>query len=160
MGADSPHKHRDMIQFVEVILKEIFHQGKDYQWKRPSECPRCNSSGKIWSHGYVSAIFTGFIMPLFLKRYRCQDCGCVITMRPSSHYSRVQSSRETIRSALQHRINTGRWPDSGDGARMRHWLRNLKRQVMVILGCSWSSGLMAGYDKLMEKGRNPVSRSI
>jgi len=149
-----------MIQFVDVILKEIFDLGKKYPWKRPSECSRCQSSGKIWSHGYVSAIFDSFTDPLYLKRYRCQDCGCVITMRPSSHFSRFQSSLKTIRSSLQHRMTNGRWPVTGAGPRMRHWARNLKRQVVAVLGCSWSSGLIAGYDKLLEMGRIPVTRSI
>ncbi|SMD14830.1 hypothetical protein SAMN02746065_1604 [Desulfocicer vacuolatum DSM 3385] len=150
-----------MIQFVDVILKKIFEQGKEYPWERPCACPKCGSSGKVWSHGYVRAIFDGFRTHLFLKRYRCHICRCVITLRPLSHYSRFQSSRKTIRSSLDHRIKTGRWPKSDVcTARMRHWLRNLQNQVMAVLDCSWSFGLMSGYDKLLEMERIPVSRSI
>ncbi len=159
-GAVRPHKNGYMIKFAAVILKEIFNQGKKYPWPRPTSCPRCNSS-RVWSHGYTTACFEGFDNPLFIKRYRCPDCGCVITMRPSTHFSRFQSSKETIRSSLQHKITSGRWPpDAKSRARMRHWLRNLKRQIKAILEFSWDSGIMAGYDKLLEMGKNPVSSAI
>lgn len=148
-----------MIQFVAVILKEIFEQGRNFYWERPSKCPRC-ASFKVWGHGFVPALFDGFDKSLLLKRYRCPDCGCVITMRPESHFSRFQASRLTIRSALQHRINYGKWPHSLTSARMRHWMTNLKHQIQAHLSQSWRSGLMAAYDNLLSLGKVPVSKSI
>lgn len=148
-----------MIQFVNVLLKEIFNQGRDFPWQRPFKCPRCGH-WKVWGHGYVQAIFNGFESPLWLKRYRCPTCHCIIQMRPASHFSRVQSSRETIRSALNHRITHGKWPPDHQPARMRHWLANLKRQVKAHLTETWQIGLMPAYDRLVEMGRIPVSRAI
>ncbi len=158
-GLFALQKNRTMIQFVAVILKEIFDQGHSFPWDRPQKCPKCNSF-KVWGHGFVPAYFDFFNAPLLLKRYRCPDCGCVITMRPASHFSRFQSSRSTIRSALQQRINYGKWPPDLSSARMRHWLRNLKRQIRAHLPQSWKSGLMASYDRLLDMGKIPVSRSI
>lgn len=152
-------KNRNMIQFIEVILKEIFEQGRKFSWKRPSKCPKC-SSVRVWGHGFVPALFDGFDVPLFLKRYRCPDCGCVITMRPKSHFSRFQSSRDTIRSSLQNRIVHGRWPLDLTSARMRHWLTNLKRQITAYIPQHMKIGLMDAYDCLLGMGKVPVSRSI
>ncbi len=158
-GAVCPPKNRNMIQFVTVILKDIFDRGRNFSWERPPKCPKCNSF-KVWGHGFVPAYFDCFDVPLLLKRYRCPDCGCVITMRPASHFSGFQSSRTTIRSALQHRINRGKWPPQLSTARMRYWLRNLKGQIKAHLPQSWKSGLMVSYDYLLGMGKIPVSRSI
>ena len=158
-GLFALQKNRNMIQFAVVILKEIFDQGRNFSWDRPPKCPKCDSV-KVWGHGFVSAYFDCFDTPLLLKRYRCPDCGCVITMRPASHFSGFQSSIATIRSALQHRINRGNWPPGLAPARMRYWLRNLKRQIRAHLPQSWKSGLMVSYDYLLGMGKIPVSRSI
>jgi len=81
-------------------------------------------------------------------------------MRPASHFSRFQSSRKGIRSALVRRITHGKWPPDQFSGRMRHWLRNLKRQMKAHLTEKWKSGLMAAFDRLVAMGRVPVSRSI
>lgn len=159
-GANSPPKNNGtMIQFVNVLLKAIFVQGRDFPWKKPSKCPRCGH-WRVWGHGYVQAIFHGFDEPLWLKRYRCPNCGCIIQMRPVSHFSRFQSPKEIIRRALKYRITHMRWPPDSHPARGRHWLTNLKRQTKAHLTETWKAGLMAAYDKLIQMGRNPVSRSI
>lgn len=154
-----PSQNRNMIQFVEVLLKEVFAQGRKFSWEQPSKCPRCNHY-KVWGHGYVSALFDNFNEPLWLKRYRCPSCGCVILMRPASHFSRFQASRKTICSALEQRINHGRWPPDIPLSRMRHWLANLKRQVKAHLPQTWKSGLMAAYDHLVGMEKVPVSSLI
>lgn len=148
-----------MILFVDVILKEIVAMGKDFSWTKPAKCPCCGN-WKVWGHGFVSTIFQGFDKPLLLKRYRCPACKCIITLRPSSHFSRFQSSKHTIRSALSHRINTGKWPSGSAGSRQRHWLYNLKRQAKALLTEEWKDGLIAAFDYIINLGKIPVSRSI
>ena len=156
---NSPKTNYLMILFVDVILKQIFTMGKDFPWTRPETCPCCGN-WKVWGHGFVSTIFQGFDTPLLLKRYRCPACGCVVILRPSSHFSRFQSSKHTIRSAIVHRINTGRWPPGSARSRQRHWLCNLKRQLKAHLTEKWKDGLVAAFDYLLTLGRTPVSRSI
>jgi len=148
-----------MIHFNNVKLKEIFDQGRNFPWERPSKCPKC-SRWKVWGHGFILALFDGFSTPLWLKRYRCPDCKCIIQMRPASHFSRFQASRQIIRSALEERITHGKWVHGLCPSRMRHWLRNLRLQVRIHLTESWKAGLMAGFDRLVELGRIPVSSSI
>ncbi|NOY53666.1 MAG: hypothetical protein GXP58_08600 [Deltaproteobacteria bacterium] len=74
---------------------------------RPGSCPRCHSD-RLWGHGFVERLFDGFSVPLLIRRYRCSLCGCIITLRPDSHFPRIQAPKEEIRSALSHRIATGR----------------------------------------------------
>ena len=115
-GQYSPKTNFTMILFVDVILKKIFDMGKDFSWTRPEKCPCCGN-WKLWGH--ASTFFQGFDSPLLLKRYRCPACGCIIKLRPSTHFSRFQSSKHTIRSAIMHRINTGKWPSGSAKSRQR-----------------------------------------
>lgn len=156
-GAYSPPTGGLMIRFVDVLLKDIFEMGRDFPWKRPDRCPCC-SNWKVWGHGFVGAIFNGFSSIIWLKRYRCPACGCVLRLRPVSHFSRFQSSKHTIRSALMHRINTGKWPKGSCKSRQRHWLHNLKRQMKAYL--SWQTRLAEAFDFLINRGKIPVSSSI
>ncbi len=111
-------------------------------------------------HGFVEAIFDGFDAPLQLKRYRCPCCGCVITLRPDTHFSRFQASKETICSSLSCRIKTKQWPLGLSKSRQRHWLNNLKKKTAAYLTNSWDKGLMAAFDYFIKNGQVPVSSTI
>lgn len=150
---------RNMIIFVSVLLKDIVEQQRDFVWKRPPCCPKCDHY-KVWSHGFTERIFDGFNIPLLLKCYRCPCCGCVITMRPDTHFSRFQASKDKIFFSLSERLKTGRWPPVQSHSRYRHWLRNLKKQTKAHLTCTWDKGILAGFDYLVSIGRTPVSSSI
>jgi len=150
---------KDMIIFVPVLLKDIFEQERDFVWDRPPCCPRCNHY-KVWSHGFVERIFDGFNITLSLKCYRCPLCGCVITLRPDTHFSRFQASKDKMRSFLSERLKTGRWPPDHSHSRHRHWLRNLKKQTKALLSDTWAKGLLAAFDYLTSMGHTPVSSSI
>jgi len=126
--------------------------GRDFPWSRPKKCPCCGN-WKVWGHGFASTIFQGFDDPLLLKRYRCPSCGCIIKLRPLSHFSRFQSSKHTIRSALVYRITKDRWPPGSAGSRQRHWLCNLKRQMKAHLTEEWRDGLATAFDYLMRSWR-------
>jgi len=150
---------KDMIIFVPVLLKDIFEQERDFVWERPPCCPRCNHY-KVWGHGFVERIFDGFNVTLSLKCYRCPLCGCVITLRPDTHFPRFQASKDKIRSFLSERLKTGRWPPGQSHSRHRHWLRNLKKQTKAILLDTWPKGLLAAFDHLTSMGNTPVGSSI
>jgi len=148
-----------MIIFVPVLLKDIFEQDRDFVWKRPPCCPRCNHY-KVWSHGFVQRIFDGFTTSLSLKCYRCPLCGCVITLRPATHFSYFQASKDTIRFFISERLRTGRWPPTQSHSRHRHWLLNLKKQIKARLSDTWDNGILAAFDYLLSFGQTPVSSSI
>ena len=77
-------------------------------------------------HGFVSKLFDGFTELLWLKRWRCPVCHCIITMRPKSHFPRFQASKKDIQDALEHRLTHGKWPPDLSPPRMRYWLSSLK----------------------------------
>lgn len=147
-----------MIWSVPVNLKQIHDQKRNYRWPRPESCPRCHN-WRVWGHGYVERYFDDFTDALLLKCYRCPCCGCVLTLRPASHFSRIRSSQQAIHSHLQHRLNHGRWPPSALArSRLRHWLANLRRQVQAYLTNVWEQGLMVGFEALLLRGHIPVAR--
>ena len=148
-----------MLHFVDVILKDVFDKGHNFQWPKPSRCPRCRHY-KVWGHGFVDRLFDYFTSPLLVKRFRCNHCGCVICCRPASHFDRVQSSSRSIKARLAHRITHGRWPPGIPTARQRHWLKNLKRKVLARFGIVGSRDLLMAYDKLLTLGHVPVSCSV
>lgn len=147
-----------MIWQVPVNLKQIHDMGRDYPWPRPDCCMRCRN-WRVWGHGFVSRYFDEFDEALLLKCYRCPLCGCVITVRPASHFPRIRSSRQTIFSHLQQRISRGRWPPSPLARScLRHWLNNLRRRIMAHLTSLWGLGVLAGFEELLLRGQIPVAR--
>jgi hypothetical protein len=156
---NGPQQPIQLIIFFAAKLKDIFIKGRDYPWPKPDRCPRCNSF-KLWGHGFVTALFDDYNRPLFLKRYRCPACRCVIRLRPWGYFKRFQASVETIRSSISHRLKTGRWPPCFPHTRQGHWLRALRRKAAAFLNNTWDQGLLKAFDYLIEQGHIPVSRSI
>jgi len=154
-----PQKGDHMIVFLCVSIKEIVEQGRDFPWPRPEICPRCGST-RVWGHGFVSAIFDGFVSHALLRRWRCPECHCVVRVRPGGYFPRFQASIETIRSSIAVRLEDGRWPRGGSRQRQGHWLRSLRRRVGAFLGQGWKSRLLEGFDSLMLDNESPVCRRI
>ena len=152
-----PNTSDSMILFVDVDLKEVSLLGKKYPWRKPQMCPCCLQS-HVWGHGFCGTFFEGFFNAVLLRRFRCPACGCVMKCRPRSHFTRIQTAIETVRSYLAGRIETGRWP--GNPERGRYWLRALKRQVLAHMGLGWRNRLLEAFDRLCGLGIVPVSRSI
>jgi hypothetical protein len=147
-----------MIWSVVVDLKQILLVGKNYDWPRPKTCPRCGH-WRVWGHGYALRYFDDFPMALPMKCYRCPQCGCVATARPTDYFSRIRSRMTIILACLSQRLTQGRWPVLPlPRSRLRHWLANLGRQVQIYLTNTWSEGLLAGYDALLERGLIPITR--
>jgi hypothetical protein len=163
----SPKQNRDdmsqkdgwMILPVTANLKEIEKQGRNYPWKKPDVCLRCKGC-RLWGHGFVGAFFDCCAGALMLRRYRCPACGCVIKLKPEGYFRRFQATIETIRFHVERRLGTGRWPMGCSCPRCRHWLRALKRQTMARLGMEWLMQLPQAFDRLIEMGCIPVSRTI
>ena len=148
-----------MIAFFDLDLKQIADDSRNYPWPRPSVCGQCGHP-KVWGHGFVTMIITGFFYALEIRRYRCPDCGCVIRLRPTGYFPRHQTDTETIRRTLAHRLKNDRWPLGCIASRARHWLRALKRNVAAILALPALLDLMAAFDHLISMDRVPVLRTI
>ncbi len=154
-----PKKGELMILPVVVGLKEIYKKGRDYLWPRPEVCPCCKA-GRPWGHGFVLAYFDGFASGLLLRRYRCPHCGCVIRLKPLGYFDRFQAPIETIRTAIDCLIKKGASHSGVSRTRGTHWLKALKRKARAYFGDSLQNHLLAAFDRLVEMGEVPVSRSI
>ena len=149
-----------MIIFQPINLQELSKFGKSYNHKRIAKCPRCNSR-KIWGHGYVGRYFDEFIYALYLKCWRCADCGCVICIRPEGYFSRHHTTITEIFKSIKYRIETGIWIRGPDLSRQRqgHWLRSLKKNISIFLGFDRIENILDGFQQLILADRCPVIRS-
>ena len=146
-----------MILFVCAKLNDIYDQGRNYNWTKPDRCPRCGSA-RLWGHGFVLAYFDQVTYGVYLRRYRCPDCKCIIRMKVKGFFDRFHATIHTIRSCLEHRLTCGRWLTELSTSRQRYWLAALKRKTTAMFGTSMD--LMAGFDRLTAMGIIAVSRAI
>ena len=156
---DRSSKGVKMIIFVQVKLKHIFKKGKNYCWPPPKLCLRCHAS-HLWGHGYVGSYFDGFDQLLYLRRYRCPACGCVIKLKPAGYLKRFQAPIDTIRSSIDCRLKRGCWLPAVSRSRQNHWFKALGRKVKAYFGDLWDCHLLRAFDLLIARGQNPVSRVI
>ena len=148
-----------MVISVSCKVKEIFEMGKGYGWLKPETCPHCKKS-HVWGHGFVGAYFDGFSGFVYLRRWRCPACFCVIRVRPCGYFRRFQVTIEEIRSRLSARISGGHWLPGMSHSRQGNWLRALQKKVTAYLGNKWKEDLLRAFDQLISIDEIPVSRSL
>ena len=153
----NPLKPTSLVIFVTLAVKHLFEVGRGFLWPRPERCPRCG--GRIWGHGFVPGYFDGYDQPLWLKRYQCPDCGCVIRMRPRDYFQRFQAPIHTIRDCLAYWVYYRRWKAGPSPPRQRHWIKTLRSRLVFYEGLNRIQDLLAGFDRLWDLGIIPVSRS-
>lgn len=107
---------------MEICLKELQNKQKDFEWKRP-HCDKCGVD--FYGHGFVLRFFNKFDESLYLKRWRCPKCHCVITVRPRTYWSRYRELFNTIFETLIFRIKNLKWPPWTTRQRAGHWLNKL-----------------------------------
>lgn len=119
-----------MITNIITNLDELSAQKKTYKWKKPVRCPRCQNN-KVHGHGFVTRIFQGYKEPMFLRRYRCPKCRCVITLRPCGYWPSYQSSIKDIFGTLKYRLLQKLWPPWVLRQRAGHWFRKFVKKVKM-----------------------------
>ena len=149
-----------MIINQEINIVDVFRLEKGYEYIRPEQCPRCNCF-KIWGHGYVERYFDGYDTCLYLKRWICVDCGCVISIRPLNYFARHHSITPIIFSTLEQRISTGFWSRDSGITRQRggHWLRALKINIKLLFGNELVGRFLTGFQQLITIDQCPVLRT-
>jgi hypothetical protein len=116
---------------VAVDVQRLVELGKTYPWPKLTRCLSCNSS-RIWGHGYVARYFEGFLLPAWVRRLRCPDCGTVYTLRPDVFYQRFRYPVRTILSSLHSKITGLCWLPSIPRQNQQYWLSGLKLQIMRL----------------------------
>ena len=116
---------RALILYLSVNLQEISRAGKQYDWRCPSRCPRCDGV-RLWGHGYVSRYFDECAGQLWMKRWRCPECRAVHTARPLDYWRGFWATASTITASLRQRIEKGCWLASLSRQRQEYWWKGLK----------------------------------
>ena len=119
----SPRNSILIIYFL-VRVKSLFEYGKNYPWQAPDNCPYCRGR-RLWGHGFVQRCFSGFIQKVWVKKYRCPDCGRVHTMRPDTHWSRFHTSMYNILKSLLCKISYSRWKRYLPRQSQQYWFKGL-----------------------------------
>ncbi len=153
-------KHNILSLFFFISNKDIFRLGRAYIFPRPPNCIRCKSK-KLWGHGYVYAYFEGYNSAISLRRYSCDDCGCVYTIRPFGYFPRHHVEIRIIFDRICHRTTKGVWDKSNGFSRQRqgHWLRDLIKNIRIYLGFDFKADVVDGFYDLMHKYKVPVIRA-
>ena len=99
---------------VKADIKQIFKQGKNFTWPKPSRCPHCNDS-RLWGHGFVLSFLMDLIKGVYLKRYRCPYCKTVFKLKPYGFFKRFQASLWQILTSIMSRLYTDRYLPNSPG---------------------------------------------
>jgi hypothetical protein len=145
-----------LVILVKIDVKQLALSGKDFEWARPAACPRCGAG--LWWHGFVTAYLACLVEAVFLRRAYCPNCKSVHRLRPDSHWSRFQSSINSITRIISHRQKHGRWKPDLPRSRQRQWWRHLRRKVKLCLGLNFDGTWFEGFVALLKAGIIPVSR--
>ena len=84
----------------------------------------------MWGHGYVLRYFIILQSGIWLKRYRCPDCGAVHTCRPIQYFRGFWHSWRIILHSLISKIRTNRWLREGASRQaQQYWWKGFRLQT-------------------------------
>lgn len=135
LAATRPSSHR-LLFTVQVVLPmsasmaKIISLGKLFPWPRPRRCPRCGGT-RVWGHGYVLRYFDDYAGAVWMKRWRCPECGAVHTCRPSAYWRRFIAPVKSIIASLSAKLSLHHWPAGPSRQRQQYWHRGYLIQSRV-----------------------------
>ena len=147
-------KEKKSILICRIDLEKVQESGKGFRWKNPGSCPKCNNS-RIWGHGFVLRYFSGFAFGLWMKRWRCPECGSVHTSRPEEYMLGVQYPTEQVRSSLKAKLSGKPFLKTISRQNQQYWIK------MFIFRCreksNWNNPFrcLENYNK---SGQLPVTK--
>lgn len=133
-----------MILIYKITLKKLSEDGRNHKWPN-CPCEKCHRN--MWGHGYVARYFSNTAQQLFLKRYRCPDCGKVITARPEGFWPFIRTPILTIYQMLRSRILCRCWPANFSRQTGGHWLR----RFVIHAKMSCETNLLTFLDRCFDK---------
>jgi hypothetical protein len=103
-------------------LQKIQELGKQFLWKHPKICPQCNGD-RLWGHGFVLRYFISFVTGLWMKRWRCPDCGAVHTARPQQYSPGVHYPRDQQQTSITAKLKGQPFVKTIPRQVQQHWLK-------------------------------------
>ena len=149
-----------LVLSVSVDLPTLHSLGKNYPWPRPERCPRCQGL-RLWGHGYVARYFDGEPHSLWMKRWRCVDCGAVHTARAATHWRGFLCPCYLILASLLTKLVHGRWVSLVSRQRQQYWRRGYLCQRQIaggLLGVQelYEAGIIVATHSLSERWVHPL----
>ena len=126
-----PRREKNLLLIIRIVLEKVQALGKEFPWKKPRGCPSCGGI-RLWGHGYVLRYFHNFSQGLWLKRYRCPECGAVHTVRPIEYSPGFQYPWETIRISLEQKQGGGIFLPEVSRQCQQYWLKAYRFQLKRI----------------------------
>ena len=114
----------------------------------------------MWGHGYVITYFDLFKEGVWLKRYRCSECGAVIRIRPKGYFPRFQSPIKTILRSISLKETKNKWMEGISRSRQLHWINAVRRRVYAVYGHVYPHSLAWALREFAAIGISGVSRAI
>jgi hypothetical protein len=115
-----------LILYLKVDVKELRDLGREYPWEKPAHCPACHGI-RLWGHGFVLRYFEPFEDLIWVKRYRCPDCGSVHTFRPHPYLRAFRHPLPVILLCLFVKAVTSTWTKDLCRQIQQSWWRTLHR---------------------------------
>ncbi len=145
-----------MVIPVDVDVNEIAQYGRDFSWRKPSSCPKCQAG--LWWHGFVLAYFEHLSHAVLLRRLRCPRCGAVHRLRPKAYWSRFRSTIQGIRQTIGRFVNHN-WQSELPEPRQRLWWRRFRARAKLFIGINWEV-IPKAFELLISWGQIPVSSTV
>ncbi len=116
---------------------------------------------RLWGHGYVTRYFDDTVEPLWVKRWRCVECGAVHTLRPHTHWRRFWAPIALICACLSAKSERGRRQTGPGRQRQQYWWRGYRIQSLVDgspateLARLMADGIIAATHSLTDRAITP-----
>jgi hypothetical protein len=122
-----PKGNKTLLLF-RIDLKILKEKEKKFQWTKPSDCPVCGSN-RLWGHGFVLRYFAGYVYGIWMKRWRCPECGAVHTARPVRYTPGVQYPQDLQIRSLMAKLSENPFPKQVPRQVQQHWRKIFFREL-------------------------------
>lgn len=118
-----------LILYYRINLKLLKEEGKKFKWIKPPKCPACKSI-HIWGHGFVLRFIQEYPSGLWFKRYRCNDCCRVFTLRPKDYSLGQYYSSYNIIASIRRKLKCNRWLKSIPRQNQQYWFKSIEYMAL------------------------------
>ena len=122
-----PKGSKTLLLLFRINLQMIQELGKKYPWEKPKKCPSCGGI-RLWGHGYVIRYFYEYISGIWMKRWRCPDCGAVHTARPCEYTLGFQYPKKIINRSLLTKLGGNPFLSDIPRQNQQYWMKAFKFQ--------------------------------
>jgi len=128
-----PKRRNKLLLLFRIDLQKIQELGKKYPWKKPKKCPSCNSI-RLWGHGYVIRYFYKYTFGIWMKRWRCPDCGAVHAAKPCEYPPGFQYPAKIMKRTLLTKLGGEPFPGEIPRQNQQYWINFATAQLHIDTG--------------------------